>query len=205
MFDYIRGLIALFDNAKWIVMGYNLPAKPSKLRVYVWRKIKDMGAVLIRPGIIVIPNDDINLDKFVSLQQKIAEMGGEAQLGYISFFDEAYETHIIDKFNSATKNEYSEIEENCNSILKKLFIGKNETAETTIETDAETEEQIKKVTKQYGKAKSRDHFSVPEGKNIETAINDILQSLKTGTDEFVASIKKMLDKYNKDTTNNGQK
>ena len=53
------------DNNKWVVMGYNLPAKPSKLRVYVWRKIKDMGAVLIRPGIIVIPNDDVNREKFI--------------------------------------------------------------------------------------------------------------------------------------------
>ena len=35
------------ERVKWIGLGYNLPVNPSKNRVYVWRKLKEMGAKLL--------------------------------------------------------------------------------------------------------------------------------------------------------------
>ena len=41
------------DKRKWIGMGYNLPVNPSKNRVYVWRKLKEVGAVYYKQGVTV--------------------------------------------------------------------------------------------------------------------------------------------------------
>ena len=34
----------------WLALSYNVPINPSKVRVYVWRKLKEFGAEYLRQG-----------------------------------------------------------------------------------------------------------------------------------------------------------
>lgn len=39
----------------WIALSYHLPSDSSKSRVYLWRKLRELGAENLRPGIAVLP------------------------------------------------------------------------------------------------------------------------------------------------------
>ena len=62
----------------WLLLHYKLPNKPSALRVYVWRKLKRLGAVLLHDAVWVLPDQQRTAEQLQWLAAEIQEMGGEA-------------------------------------------------------------------------------------------------------------------------------
>jgi len=62
----------------WLLLTYKLPAEPSARRVYVWRKLKKLGAVTIFEAVWVLPDSPRSHEQFQWLATEIKEMGGEA-------------------------------------------------------------------------------------------------------------------------------
>jgi hypothetical protein len=62
----------------WLLLHYKLPSKPSALRVYVWRKLKRLGAVLLHEAIWVMPDQPRTAEQIQWLTAEIQEMEGEA-------------------------------------------------------------------------------------------------------------------------------
>ena len=51
----------------WLLLSYKLPAHPSALRVYVWRKLKRLGAILLNDTIWVLPDTPKTAENFRAL------------------------------------------------------------------------------------------------------------------------------------------
>ena len=62
----------------WLLLHYKLPNKPSALRVYSWRKLKRLGAILLHEAIWVLPDQPRTAEQVQWLTAEIQEMGGEA-------------------------------------------------------------------------------------------------------------------------------
>lgn len=65
---------------KWVLLHYKLPSEPSAPRVYIWRKLKRIGAILHQDAIWVLPNNPRTREQFQWLAAEIIENGGEATL-----------------------------------------------------------------------------------------------------------------------------
>lgn len=61
----------------WLLLTYKLPSKPSARRVYVWRKLKKLGAITIFEAVWVLPDSPRSYEQFQWLVAEIQEMGGE--------------------------------------------------------------------------------------------------------------------------------
>jgi hypothetical protein len=59
---------------------YRVPAGPTARRVYVWRKLQRLGAILVHDAAWVLPDTPRTREQFQWLAAEIIEMGGEAQL-----------------------------------------------------------------------------------------------------------------------------
>ncbi len=62
----------------WLLITYQLPSKPSARRVYIWRKLKRLGAIPIFEAVWVLPDTPRTHEQFQWLAAEIQEMGGEA-------------------------------------------------------------------------------------------------------------------------------
>lgn len=60
----------------WLALSYNVPINPSKARVYVWRKLKEIGAEYFKQGVALLPNTAQSMQQFSALAQKIRQLGG---------------------------------------------------------------------------------------------------------------------------------
>jgi len=60
----------------WLLLHYKLPTKPSALRVYTWRKLKRLGAVLLHDAVWVLPDLPRTAEQVQWLTAEIEEMGG---------------------------------------------------------------------------------------------------------------------------------
>ena len=65
---------------RWIVLTFRVPRTPTANRVYVWRKLKQLGAIALQDAAWVLPATTKTQEHFQWLATEIAELGGEARL-----------------------------------------------------------------------------------------------------------------------------
>ena len=68
------------SDYKWLLLIYNLPPKPSKCRVSIWRNLKILGAISLRKSVYILPFNSETYENFQWLCQEIQTMKGEATL-----------------------------------------------------------------------------------------------------------------------------
>jgi hypothetical protein len=63
-----------------LIFLYKVPRQPSSQRVYVWRKLKRLGAVLLHDSVWALPLSSRSLAQFQELAAEIANLGGDCLL-----------------------------------------------------------------------------------------------------------------------------
>ena len=66
--------------SQWLLLAYRIPREPSASRVYVWRKMKQLGAVSLQDAVWVLPASARTREQFQWLAAEITELGGDASL-----------------------------------------------------------------------------------------------------------------------------
>ena len=64
----------------WLLFLYKVPHEPSTRRVYVWRKLKRLGAVMLHDSAWILPALPSNLEQLRKLSKQIVELGGDSLL-----------------------------------------------------------------------------------------------------------------------------
>ncbi len=64
----------------WLLLHYRLPAHPTALRVYTWRKLKRLGAVLLQNAVWILPDTPRTAEHLQWLAAEIQERRGEVLL-----------------------------------------------------------------------------------------------------------------------------
>ena len=99
--------------SNWLLLHYKLPNKPSALRVYTWRKLKRLGALLLHEAVWVLPDLPRTAEQVQWLTAEIQEMGGEAYSWRANAILGESDEAIKQQFNEQVDAVYSE-------LLKKL-------------------------------------------------------------------------------------
>jgi DNA-binding transcriptional regulator PaaX len=94
---------------EWLHLVYKIPRNPSKVRVYVWRKLKRLGAVLLHESVWCLPSTPKTKEQFQWLTVEIQELGGEASLWKSNLVLGMKEECIIKEFLNQVDQEYNEI------------------------------------------------------------------------------------------------
>ena len=120
----------------WLLLHYKLPNKPSALRVYTWRKLKRLGAILLHDTVWVLPDQPRTAEQVQWLTAEIQEMGGEAYSWRASTVLGAHNESITKQFNEQVDAVYSK-------LLKKL---------------EKTRADLQEVSREYQQVASQDFF-----------------------------------------------
>ena len=93
----------------WLLLHCKLPNKPSALRVYIWRKLKRLGAVLLHEAIWVLPDQSRTAEQIQWLANEIEEMGGNAFYWRANSLLAAQEESIVHQFQEQVDVVYSDL------------------------------------------------------------------------------------------------
>jgi hypothetical protein len=64
----------------WLLLVYRIPREPTAGRVFVWRKLKVLGAVALQGAVWVLPRTSRTQEQFQWLAAEITELHGEAMV-----------------------------------------------------------------------------------------------------------------------------
>jgi hypothetical protein len=92
----------------WILLTYKIPRNPTNARVFVWRALKQLGAVFLHDAIWVLPGTPLTRSRFEWLAAEIAAFGGEATVWEARIVD-GERRELIQQFLDQVDARYREL------------------------------------------------------------------------------------------------
>lgn len=135
----------------WLMLVYRLPPNRSTRRVYVWRRLKRIGAIYLQDGTCVLPADDRTREQFQWLVAEIGEMAGEAYVCSAAFLTDDQEVRVIDQFREQSRIAYRHVLERIERVSIPDI------------SRTEIEDALRDAWAAFGAARQVDFFTVPEG------------------------------------------
>lgn len=133
----------------WLLLIYKVPNEPSARRVYVWRKLKGMGAILVQDSAWVLPDNLRTREKMVWLATEINDMeGGNALLWEAEQVFTGKEANLVQQFRDQVDQVYG-------GILSQL---EREDADLAV------------LSKQYQHTKLQDYFDSELGDYVRETL-----------------------------------
>jgi len=94
----------------WLLFTYKVPNEPSARRVYVWRKLKGLGAILLHDTVWVLPDTSHTREKLQWLTTEVRDMeGGEATLWEAQEVFTGQDANLTQQFIHQVNTIYDEI------------------------------------------------------------------------------------------------
>jgi len=95
--------------SKWLLLVYRIPREPTAARVYVWRKLKALGAVSLQDAVWVLPATPRTQEQLQWLAAEIAEQGGDANLWLADALEPPGCNGLLRQFTEPVEAEYRKI------------------------------------------------------------------------------------------------
>ena len=93
----------------WLLLVYKVPSEPTARRVYVWRKLKRLGAVLLHDSAWVLPATPYTREQLQWLAAEITEMAGDAMLWDAQAVSPQQDEGLTRQFSEQADAAYEEI------------------------------------------------------------------------------------------------
>ena len=88
----------LAARQRWLVFIHQLSARPSNARVKTWRRLQQIGAVLVKNAVHVLPNTVQAREDFEWLRSEVIDMGGQANVFEASSMTGQDEQQLLARF-----------------------------------------------------------------------------------------------------------
>ena len=98
-----------FEGRRWILLIYRIKSESSSRRTYVWRQLRQLGAVYLQQAVAVLPDRPELRRELDRLGLRIQSGGGEASFLETTSPTPAWEAELVARFNAARDAEYEEI------------------------------------------------------------------------------------------------
>lgn len=136
------------EARKWLLLAYKVPREPSANRVFVWRKLKKLGAVALQDAVWVLPATPHTREQLRWLATEIDELEGETTLWESTLLSDGQEDRLLKQFAAPVEEIYRGIL----AALKKKAPG------------------LAALGRRYQRAQAQDYFRSDLGQKVRTAL-----------------------------------
>ena len=152
-----------------MLLVYRLPREPSRHRVAVWRKLRNLGALYIQDGVVALPEDAVTREQLEWLQLRVREAGGEATLWEDRPGTLAEEAELVEEFRSSREEAYRAIIAEAERLRLKAQMG----AKGLLE-------QLRKIEQEFRAERRRDYFRSPLRGEAAAALKTARETVRGG-------------------------
>jgi hypothetical protein len=93
----------------WLLFAYKVPREPTSGRVYVWRKLRRLGAIALRDAVAVLPATPQTTEQLRWLAAEVEELDGEATLWESRLLLDGQDGDLARRFEAQVEAPYREI------------------------------------------------------------------------------------------------
>lgn len=185
------------DAMRWLQLTYKVPSEPSQKRVWVWRRLQNLGAYALQNSVYLLPFSEEVEKHFRQLAREIHEMGGEASIFSVVALDPADEQRILQSLLDARVSEYNMVLRVCSRFLGKAA-ALVETQQWNDQLHAEFSEVLEKVHVLFRTARRHDMLgglTAPQRASAAEALAACEQVFRLLLDREYARVRRILESH----------
>lgn len=100
----------------WLLLVYTIPPTPTRLRALIWRRLKELGAVYLRDGVCVLPDQAAPRAGLQAIAGKVREFGGQATLAEHAELDADTVQLVYEQSRAARRLEYAAVAHDAGNL-----------------------------------------------------------------------------------------
>ncbi len=167
----------------WLVLVHQLPPKPPRVRVRIWRRLQALGALQLKSSVYLLPDGAEALEDFEWLLQEIEAAGADATLLRSTLLAGLGDVECVERFRAAAAAEYAALAAELGRLGGRR--GRARTRAASPEASAELGRQLDRAAERLAAIEARDFFGA-EGHEVVTAR---IEELRGRTEESMATTK----------------
>jgi hypothetical protein len=158
------------SGRRWLILVHQLPPRPSNLRVRVWRRLQQVGAVVLRNSLYVLPATDEGREDFNWVREEIRTSGGQVSVLEASAVDGYTDRELVQQFRDLRTAEYEALAAEIHSA------GARTTSSRRTASPRDRHRSLEHLKEQLAAIQARDYFDAPGRDAAEKALRAALQS-----------------------------
>jgi hypothetical protein len=157
------------DPAKWLLLIHQLPPKPNALRVKIWRRLQQVGAVAIKQSVYALPHSEHSQEDLSWILKEIVEGGGEGSISEARFLEGLADDQVVALFQGARRSDYENIIQEARQLLPVWASGPGDPRDPAWKGPA----QVSRLRRRLDEVFAIDFFQAPERGTAETLLLDL--------------------------------
>lgn len=155
---------------RWLLLIYRSRAGSSSRRTYVWRQLRQLGAVYLQQAVAVLPDRGELRAGLDQLGGRIRAGGGEASLLETVSPSATWQAELIERFNLARNAEYDEVIESVERFEDEIRRETRKKRFMFAELE-ESETDWEKLRRWFARLTDRDFFGATGRAGAEAAMD----------------------------------
>jgi hypothetical protein len=176
------------DSKKWLLLIHQLPPKPEALRVRVWRRLQQVGAVAIKQSVYALPLSEHSREDLSWILKEIIEGGGDGSISEARFLEGLTDEQVVDSFHAARQSDYRKIIQEGNEWLTEWSTGRSDPQAPALKGPA----QVAKLRRRLDEVLAIDFFQTPDRGIAEALLQDLTTQVSGGSPSAPAGRKEVV-------------
>ena len=157
------------ETQKWLLLIHQIPPKPNALRVKIWRRLQQVGAVAIKQSVYVMPLSEQSREDLSWTLKEIVEGGGDGSISEARFVEGLSDEQILALFHNARKSDYEKLTQEANALLAVWSSGVIDPRDPATKGPA----QLSKLQRRLDETAAIDFFPTPERATAELQLSEL--------------------------------
>lgn len=161
--------MTIVQPKKWLLLIHQIPPKPNALRVKIWRRLQQVGAVAVKQSVYVMPLSEQSREDLSWTLKEIVEGGGDGSISEARFVEGLSDEQIITLFHNARKSDYEKLIQEANALLAEWSSGTSDPRAPGARGSA----QLAKLQRRLDETAAIDFFQTPERATAELQLKEL--------------------------------
>lgn len=157
----------------WLLLIHHIPPKPNALRVKIWRRLQQIGAVAIKQSVYVLPATEQSREDLSWTLKEIVKGGGDGSISEVRFLEGLADKQIISLFQKARKSDYEKLIHDVHQLIATWSTDATDPRDPATKASV----QVAKLQRQFNSIVGIDFFETPERGTADMLIKDLAASL----------------------------
>ena len=157
------------DPLKWLLLIHQIPPTPNALRVKIWRRLQQVGAVAIKQSVYAMPISDQSREDLSWILKEIIEGGGDGSISEARFLEGLSDEKVIALFQSARKSDYEKIIQEARQLLTEWSSRQTDSQDPVVRSPT----HLTKLRRRLDEVKGIDFYQALERGTAEILLKDL--------------------------------
>lgn len=169
--------MGIAENEKWLLLVHKLPPQPNALRVKIWRRLYQVGAVAIKQSVYVLPYSDQSREDLNWILKEILAGGGEGSVLEARFLEGLTDAQVRDLFQTAREEAYTKIILEARLFLEALSSSRDNGLNEEALSD---QARISRLKRKWEEVAAIDFFLSPGRETAASLLRDLERQVSGG-------------------------